>query len=389
MPAGTPLSRQLHWARQLTDELFGVIRDDSLYERPIPERHRLVFYLGHLEAFDWNLLARDTLGQAPFHSTFDHLFAFGIDPGEGDLPRDQPSDWPAVEEIARYNQRVRERLDEALPEFPAVLVEAAIEHRLMHAETLAYLLHQLPYERKREPRVPAAAVGGVYRTRMIDIPEGPADLGLCPGAGFGWDNEYQPHRVDVPAFAISKHKISNGEFLEFVCAGGSAPFFWNYREGAWFYRGMFREIPLPLDWPVYATHSQAEEYARWRGLALPTEAQFHRAAAGLPVSVNTDFRYWDPVPVTADDPPDGAADGRPAQMTGNGWEWTSTVFGPFPGFKPFSFYANYSAPFFDGQHFVLKGGSPRTAARLLRPSFRNWFRPSYPYVYATFRLVTP
>jgi formylglycine-generating enzyme required for sulfatase activity len=74
-------------------------------------------------------------------------------------------------------------------------------------------------------------------------------------------------------------------------------------------------------------------------------------------------------------------------MRGNGWEWTSTVFGPFPGFEPFPFYRNYSAPFFDGQHYVLKGASQRTAARFLRPSFRNWFRPGYPYVYATFRLA--
>jgi formylglycine-generating enzyme required for sulfatase activity len=74
-------------------------------------------------------------------------------------------------------------------------------------------------------------------------------------------------------------------------------------------------------------------------------------------------------------------------MIGNGWEWTSTVFAPFPGFRTFSFYPNYSEPFFDGQHFVLKGASPRTAAKLTRSSFRNWFRPDYPYVYAAFRLA--
>ncbi len=95
-----------------------------------------------------------------------------------------------------------------------------------------------------------------------------------------------------------------------------------------------------------------------------------------------DFRYWDPIPVTA-----GDTDGTSAPMAGNGWEWTSSVFEAFPGFEPFPFYSNYSAPFFDGQHYVLKGASPRTAACFLRPSFRNWFRPSYPYVYATFRLV--
>ena len=74
-------------------------------------------------------------------------------------------------------------------------------------------------------------------------------------------------------------------------------------------------------------------------------------------------------------------------MAGNGWEWTDTPFAPFPGFQAFPFYANYSEPFFDGDHFVLKGASPRTAACMVRPSFRNWFRPSYPYLYATFRLV--
>jgi formylglycine-generating enzyme required for sulfatase activity len=74
-------------------------------------------------------------------------------------------------------------------------------------------------------------------------------------------------------------------------------------------------------------------------------------------------------------------------MIGNGWEWTSTLFDRFPGFEPFPFYRGYSADFFDGKHFVMKGGSARTAACMLRPSFRNWFQPHYQYVYAGFRCV--
>jgi formylglycine-generating enzyme required for sulfatase activity len=74
-------------------------------------------------------------------------------------------------------------------------------------------------------------------------------------------------------------------------------------------------------------------------------------------------------------------------MLGNGWEWTSSVFGPFPEFEPFPFYRGYSADFFDGKHFVMKGGSARTAACMLRPTFRNWFQPHYQYVYAGFRCV--
>lgn len=384
MSATTSLTKQLQHSRQITDELFQLVRPDSLYERPIPERHRLIFYFGHLEAFDWNLLGRRALDLHTFDPNLDQLFAFGIDPGDDDLPRDQPSDWPSVVTVERYNHKTRERIDAMLPEVPEAMTAAAIEHRLMHAETLAYLLHQLPYERKC-PQVDFASPDtGLPQASRIEIPDGDVELGLRPGFSFGWDNEFDAHTVHVPAFRIDRYKVTNREYLEFVHAGGSVPPFWVERDGEWFYRGMFAEVPLPLSCPVYVTHCEAREYADWKGLRLPTEAQFQRAALGLPVSGNTDFRYWDPIPVTADDSAGGIG---PAQMTGNGWEWTSTVFGPFPGFRPFPFYTNYSEPFFDGQHFVLKGGSPRTAARLLRPSFRNWFRPSYPYVYATFRLV--
>jgi formylglycine-generating enzyme required for sulfatase activity len=156
-----------------------------------------------------------------------------------------------------------------------------------------------------------------------------------------------------------------------------------------------------LDWPVYVTRDEAKAYVEWAGKRLPTEAEFHRAAFGTANGEerlypwgdsppderrgNFDRRGWDPVPVMAT--PDGDSAFGIAQLVGNGWEWTSTVFHPFPGFKPLSFYPGYSARFFDGDHYVLKGGSSRTAAGLLRRSFRNWFRPNYPYVYAGFRCV--
>jgi formylglycine-generating enzyme required for sulfatase activity len=364
-------------ARGETDALFRLVRPDSFYERPIPERHRLIFYLGHLEAFDWNLIA-GALGRPPVDATLDRLFAFGIDPPPGQLPQDQPSDWPSVEEVVRYCRRVREAVDAV--ELPEQLKHVALEHRLMHAETFTYILHQLPYERKLGVETAVDAGGAAFATGMAEVPAGPARLGLAPGEGFGWDNEFDAHVVQVPAFSIARHKVTNGEYLEFVRQGAAAPFFWVERDGRWFYRGMWRETPLPLDWPVYVTHDEATAYAKWRGMRLPSEAEWHRAACGSAVSRNADFASWDPIPV---------AEGESGiqQMIGNGWEWTSTVFGPFPGFRPFSFYQNYSEPFFDGRHFVLKGASPRTAACFLRPSFRNWFRSSYPYVYATFRLV--
>jgi formylglycine-generating enzyme required for sulfatase activity len=263
----------------------------------------------------------------------------------------------------------------------------AIEHRLMHAETFAYILHQLEYANKLAPHQgrPGSRPANhtVCPTELLPIPAGPANLGLAAGGGFGWDNEFQAHTVEVPAFWVSQYKVTNGEYLEFVKQGAATPFFWADRGAGWVFRGMFSEYPLPLDAPVYVTHEQAAAYAGWRGMRLPSEAEYVRAACGAPSGSNLNFRYWDPIPVTADD--DGTR--RPMQLAGNGWEWTSTVFAPFPGFTAFPFYPNYSEPFFDGAHYVLKGASPRTAACFLRPSFRNWFRPSYPYVYATFRMV--
>jgi formylglycine-generating enzyme required for sulfatase activity len=393
---------ELESARAASDELFALLSPDALYQRPIPERHRLVFYLGHLEAFDWNLVCRTTLDLPSFHSTFDRLFAFGIDPEPGKQSRDQPSDWPSRKEIEDYNRRTRQTIDRVLPDVPALIAQVAIEHRLMHAETLAYLIHNLAYSQKSSPNGREnghrhAPVDG----QMIDVPAGRATLGR-PRQSFGWDNEFDEHAAEVPAFRISKYKVTNGDYLKFVREGANAPHFW-LRSGddAWMYRGMFESIALPLDWPVYVMQEEAAAYAKWAGKALPTETQFHRAAYATPDESEReypwgnalqdipaqvfDFARWDPASVTATPQADSAL--GVSQLVGNGWEWTSTPFGPFPGFEPFPFYPGYSKDFFDGAHYVMKGASPRTAGRFLRRSFRNWFRPNYPYVYATFRLV--
>jgi hypothetical protein len=135
-------------ARRRSDALFSVVRPGSLYERPIPERHRIIFYVGHLEAFDWNLLHENIFSLKSFHPEFDRLFAFGIDPVSGGLPSDQPSDWPSLDAVHDYVTRVRDALDEKLADgalesraqtrdgFPVdSLLSVAVEHRLMHVET--------------------------------------------------------------------------------------------------------------------------------------------------------------------------------------------------------------------------------------------------------------
>ncbi|MBZ5643297.1 MAG: SUMF1/EgtB/PvdO family nonheme iron enzyme [Acidobacteriia bacterium] len=427
------LSARLRAARDRSQELFGIVRPTALYDRPIPERHRIIFYLGHLEAFDWNLL-KDPLMLSSFDPGLDKLFSFGIDPVDGGLPTDQPNDWPSLEQIQRYTSQLRQVLDRRLQDVFADdpnlatleqgrLLEVAIEHRLMHAETLCYMLHQLPLDRKLAMVQPVAPDAPAHVSCMVEIPAGTATMGLPSGGAevFGWDNEFQEIRVAVPAFAIDTHSVTNRDYLRFVREGGYSdralwseagwewiassgrrhPAFWVPRGDDWACRTMFQEISLPLDWPVYVSHEEANAYASWAGKELPSEAEWHRAACGTRAGAereypwgseepcsslgNFDFHRWDPAP--AGSYPAGASDFGVTDLVGNGWEWTRTPFAPFPGFEPFSFYRGYSADFFDGKHFVMKGGSPRTAACMLRRSFRNWFQPRYPYVYAKFRCV--
>jgi hypothetical protein len=193
------LPTRLLEARERTEELFRVVREEAMYDRPIPERHRIIFYLGHVEAFDWNLLSQRAFGLQPFHRTFDQLFAFGIDPVGGGLPDDTPEDWPAREEVERYKNRVREELDRAIERALArpseghphliPMLEVAIEHRLMHAETLAYMLHRLPTDRKMKGPIELGSMSYRVKSHLVQIPKGRATLGLrrVSGDEFGWD----------------------------------------------------------------------------------------------------------------------------------------------------------------------------------------------------------
>lgn len=432
--AAERLLERLVDARRRSDDLFSIVQTEAMFDRPIPERHRIIFYVGHLEAFDWNLLHENVFGLKSFHPEFDRLFAFGIDPVGGGLPNDQPSDWPSLDQVREYVRKIRSALDDKLSaaslESPDLnrdgfgldtLLNVAIEHRLMHVETLAYMFHQLPTDRKRRDQPARNVTTGPITHQMVKIPSGDATLGLPRNDSFGWDNEFESHRVQVPAFEIDRYMVTNRQFLEFMQSGGyetrsfwsdndwkwkesqkiSNPVFWAKGSTGWTYRTMFEDIALPLDWPVYVSHAEACAFAIWAGKTLPSEGQWHRAAYGTPnegerpypwgsdaptaAFGNFDFSNWDPEPVNLH--PQGQSAFGVEGMLGNGWEWTSTPFSAFPGFEPFPFYRGYSADFFDGKHFVMKGGSARTAACMVRPTFRNWFQAHYQYVYAGFRCV--
>lgn len=421
--------------RERSRVLFDVLTEDAYYSQPIALRHPIVFYEGHLPAFSFNTLVKKALEGASIDPRLETLFARGIDP---DSPSTQEtsgrSPWPDRAVVRQFaaeaDRRVLDALETAEIDRPghalldrAEAVFSILEHEAMHQETLLYMWHRLSMDQKRRPVDYTPVVGNQEpRSEWMDVPAGGVTLGVDRSTiSFGWDNEFPSCTARVEGFAIERHDVTNGRYLEFVDAGGydderwwraeewrwlgaegiRHPLFWERHDGAWLWRGMFGLIPLPLAWPVYVSQAEAGAFARWRGVRLPTEAEFQRAAYGTPGGDERthpwgdeapgaahgvfDFASWDPHP--AGRHPAGRSAWGVDDLVGNGWEWTGTRFGPFPGFRPMASYPEYSADFFDNDHVVMKGASPATARELLRPTFRNWFRARYPYVYATFRCV--
>jgi iron(II)-dependent oxidoreductase len=463
MVTTTPVDTQaaVAWYRRNRERsaaIFDMIDPAAYYSRPISLRNPIVFYEGHLPAFSVLAFLRRGLGRAPVDARLEALFERGIDPETeaAAVPRSGASTvWPSRDEVRAFARACDEAVLEAMSSIDSRALAqgraleglyTALEHEAMHQETLLYMWHRLPYEQKRGARDEArgadargargeargADVGGAIREARggsrsnATVPAGIATLGAQRAdVAFGWDNEFDAHAVQVPAFDLDVLPVTNADFLEFINAGGydrrelwdDEGWSWIQAEGVrhpafwlpavppasplappasdaaappasrlaprdWHWRGMFAEVPLPADWPVYVSHAEASAYARWKGRRLMTEAEWHRAAEGS-TSGHFDFAGFDPIPVGSH-PPSAAG---VYELAGNGWEWTSTVFAPFEGFVPMRSYPEYSADFFDGRHYVMKGASPATARELVRPSFRNWFRGNYPYVYAKFRTV--
>jgi len=428
---------QAAWAR--SDQLFALLPERALHERPIALRHPFIFYLGHLPAFGWNQVCRGVLKRPSFSAAFDDLFERGIDPPDTG-PAPAAPRWPDVGEVLSYRDRVRDALLCAFDEVAGRrrddvmarggrVYAAVLEHELMHHETLLYMLQQLDHALKLPP--PEAALETVSRLPRegrpprvrLAVPAGRVVLGArFEAIPFGWDNEFPQALADVPAFEIDSRPVCNDEFREFIADGGyeqpalwtadgwawqqdrgrAHPHGWIVRDGAWRVRAAFRDVPLDEagDWPASVSWAEAAAFARWSGARLPTEAEFVRAAYGAPDGSqrpwpwggaapsprhgNFDFHRWSPVPVGSH--PAGASAFGVQELVGNGWEWTSTRFAPHTGFTAYMpNYPGYSADFFDGHHYVLLGGSWATDRDLLRRSFRNWYQAHYPFVFSKFR----
>ena len=234
----------------------------------------------------------------------------------------------------------------------------AMFHEAMHLEALAWAAQTLGWPR------PAWVLDAPRRDGDGDG-DGGADVMRIDESGFSFDNEREPQLQIIPAFNIAREPVSNAAFARFVesqtyqrTLSKTHPDFWRNSANGWQQRRFDTWIDLAPDEPVvHVSALEADAYCAWAGVRLPTEAEWQSAAA----------------------------DGR-IDWGGNVWEWTVSTFAPYPGFTP-DRYREYSAPWFDGKHRVLRGGSYATLDIMHHASYRNYFLPQRSDVFAGFRTV--
>jgi len=431
VPRGTSkmpdqLSAQVRDARERTLCLIEGLDGRQMMGPRLAIVNPLRWEIGHTAYFYEYWVLRQHLDEQPVMPGVDALYdsiTIAHD-DRWDLPL------PELADTLAYMQEVKARVCRHLEQGGAdplrdYLAQYAVFHEDMHTEAFTYTRQTLGYP------TPAIGVGGRPVPASGDcagdvaIPGGAFMLGAGAQDGFVFDNEKWAHKQELAPFRIARTAVSQAEFAAFADAGGyrdrefwtddgwdwrhqqglEHPVYWRRREGGWQRRRFDQWLALePGSAMIHVSWHEAQAYCRWAGRRLPTELEWEVAAAGEPTAdgrglAKTKRRYpWGDAPPT---PERASLDGHALgtidvgaleagdsafgcrQMMGNVWEWTDTLFGPYPGFEP-DMYADYSQPLF-GNTRVLRGGGWATRGRMIRNTWRNYYGADRNDVFAGFR----
>jgi len=414
----------LEAARRRSLDLLDPLDDDGLRRQHSPLMSPLVWDLAHIGNFEELWLLREAAGAPAIDASLDDMYdAFRHPrPNRPALPLLGPAE--ARRYIADVRGRVMDSLGTVDLETRPLLTGGfvygmVVQHEHQHDETMLATLQLMDAPGYRPLAAPAAAGPGEVLPADVLIPAGTFVMGT-DDEPWAYDNERPGHVVDLPAFRIDTVPVTNRAYLGFVEDGGydeprwwgdagwawrleddlRHPGFWRPEGGGHWSRNRFgwRE-DLPLDEPVqHVCWHEADAFARWAGRRLPTEAEWEKAASWSPAGVgrrwpwgdaepddtraNLGGRSFRPAPAGAY--PAGAGAYGCRQMIGDVWEWTSSDFGPYPGFAGFP-YREYSEVFFGSGYKVLRGGSWATSPAAVRTTFRNWDLPIRRQIFAGFR----
>jgi gamma-glutamyl hercynylcysteine S-oxide synthase len=411
--------QRLIQSRSSTLNLVAGIDREIFCTQAHPDFSPVGWHLGHIGYTESLWLLRRCAKLDPIEPDYDRLFA------ADSLPKQERTKLPPYAEIYDYLDRVRRSVCSYLEQISdwemheqEKLWRWLVQHESQHCETIAIVLQILGHTQTTKNSIADRECNGngcreTDLTEMVQIPAGSFVQGY--GGIDALDNELSKHQVDLSTYWIDRYPVTRGAYQAFIDAGGYKHQRW-WSDAGWHWLECWLkhsqpEMPFPRPqywqtWTVTDEHPvcgvswyEADAYARFRGKRLPTEAEWEKAARWNPESDRSQIYPWgDSMPERPHcnyarsqgmtTPVNAFPLGQSAygchDMLGNVWEWTSSLFQPYPGFTSFP-YPGYSSTYFDRSHYVLKGGSWATLPWSLRASFRNWYHPHVRQIFAGFR----
>ncbi|HET8593004.1 MAG TPA: ergothioneine biosynthesis protein EgtB [Solirubrobacterales bacterium] len=380
-------------ARRHTLKLIEPLTDEQLNRVYDPILSPLIWDLGHIANFEELWLVQRVGGREPLRGDLGELYDAIEQPRKirGALPILR------ADEVRPYMAGVRERTLEVLgeieldPSEPVLadgfVYEMILAHEHQHNETMLQLLQMVesyePVEVDRSARNEPGSEG----PEMVRVEGGPYEIG-APQEGFAYDNERPRHPVELEPFWIDRSPVTNADYIRFMEeTGADPPMYWEREGEGWIRTAMGKTEEVDPRLPViHVSWHEADAFARWAGKRLPTEPEWEAAAAGASRDrANLDQLSFGCAPAGAyGDAPSGSG---AVQMLGDVWEWTSSDFGGYPGFRAFP-YPEYSEVFFGDGYKVLRGGAWATRRDLIRTSFRNWDHPERRQIFSGIRCAS-
>ena len=371
-------------ARTLT--LAAPLSAEDQAAQSMPDASPTKWHLGHTTwFFETFLLSPNLAGYKPFDPVFTYLFNSYYEAVGARQPRPERGllTRPPLEAVLAYRAHVDAAMSELLRDLPPSLdglVSLGLAHEEQHQELILmdilHLFSRSPLSPAYDPawREPAKADAPA---RLLAFEGGLVEIGH-EGAGFAFDNEGPRHKVHLEPYRLSERLVTNGEWLEFMAAGGyaqprwwlsegwstvqtegwAAPLYWRRDGDNWLEMTLAGRTPIDPAAPVrHVSYYEADAYAAWAGARLPTEAEWEHAAGAM------------------------------QQACGQVWQWTRSSYSPYPRFTPGAgAVGEYNGKFMVGQ-MVLRGGAAITPAGHSRPTYRNFFYPHQRWMAAGLRLA--
>jgi ergothioneine biosynthesis protein EgtB len=422
------LSDRFRHVRAATLALTASLSPEDQVVQSMPDASPVKWHLAHTTWF-WETFILTPAGIAAFDPAYAFLFNSYYETLGARHPRPQRGllTRPDLDSVHRYRAYVDEHMQRLLDRggldaAARELVALGLAHEEQHQELLLtdvlHLFAQNPFRpayRSDAPTAPPARPTLSEATTYVDFPGGLVEIGVDASDGsqaFAFDNEGPRHKVYLQPFRMADRLVTNAQWLAFMDDGGysrpelwlsdgwacvsahswSAPLYWDKAEDGWRGFSLAGAGPLELDAPVsHVSFYEADAFARWSGRRLPTEMEWEHAASQTSVAGHFsegNFREsaaLRPLPMTRT--PGAQASQALHQMFGDVWEWTSSPYAPYPGFRPASgAVGEYNGKFMINQ-MVLRGGSCATPRAHIRPSYRNFFQPHQRWQFSGLRLA--